>query len=145
MKSRGQKGDEATISACLIVKDEEELLPDCLSSVKDLVDEIIVVDTGSSDRTIEIAKEYGAKIYEHPWEDNFALHRNQSIEYATSEWVFIIDADERFDAGYLTKVKELLPRTDFDAIALQVNNIYPGTKQGDPAGIQRCGDSGVLR
>lgn len=123
-----------TISACLIVKNEEELLPDCLSSIKDLVDEMIVVDTGSTDKTIEIAKSWGAKVYEHPWQNDFAFHRNQSIDYATSEWIFIIDADERFDAGNIWELKELLKHTDFDSIVLQVNNLYPWMKGNDPGG-----------
>jgi glycosyltransferase involved in cell wall biosynthesis len=78
----------------MIVKNEEEMLPRCLDSIKWLVDEIIVVDTGSTDKTMDIAREYGAKIYEHPWQNDFSLHRNQSIGYATGDWILIIDADE---------------------------------------------------
>lgn len=81
------------LSFCMMVKNEEKNLGRCLESIKDLADEIIIVDTGSSDGTIKIAEEYGAKIYEHPWENDFSLHRNQSIGYATGDWVFIIDAD----------------------------------------------------
>jgi glycosyltransferase involved in cell wall biosynthesis len=83
-----------TISACMMVKDEEELLPRCLESVKDVVDEIGIVDTGSNDRTVEIAESYGVKVYHHLWENDFSKHRNQSISYATSDWILIIDADE---------------------------------------------------
>ena len=85
-----------SISACMMVKDEENNLPRCLSSIRDLVEEIIVVDTGSSDNTVKIAKEFGARVFHHPWEDNFSKHRNQSISYATKDWTFIIDADEEF-------------------------------------------------
>ena len=92
-----------TISACMMVKNEEELLPQCLESIKDIVDEIIVVDTGSTDRTVEIAKRYGAKIYHHPWENDFSKHRNQSIGYATGDWFLIIDADERLEKGNFNK------------------------------------------
>lgn len=90
------------ISACMMLKNEEENLPRALESIKGLVDEIIVVDTGSTDRTVEIAKSYGAKVYHHPWQNNFSLHRNQSIGYATGEWVLIIDADNElvFADGY---------------------------------------------
>ena len=84
-----------TISVCLIVKNEEEFLPQCLESIKDVVDEIIVVDTGSTDRTVEIAKSFGAKVYHHAWENDFSKHRNQSIGYASSDWIFILDADEK--------------------------------------------------
>jgi glycosyltransferase involved in cell wall biosynthesis len=78
----------------MMVRDEAENLPRCLESIKDFVDEIIVVDTGSKDNTVEIAKSFGAKVYHHPWENNFSTHRNQSISYATGDWLLIIDADE---------------------------------------------------
>lgn len=82
------------LSACMMVKDEEQFLPRCLESIKGLVDEIVVVDTGSTDRSVEIAESFGARVYHHPWENNFSIHRNQSMDYATGDWVFIIDADE---------------------------------------------------
>lgn len=88
-----------TISACMMVKDEEHNLPRCLSSIKPLVDEIIVVDTGSTDKSIEIAESFGAKVYHHPWENDFSKHRNQSISYANSDWILIVDADEEFFFG----------------------------------------------
>ena len=83
-----------TLSVCMIVKNEEHNIRRCLDSTKDLADEIIVVDTGSADRTMEIARGYGAKVYEHPWEDNFSLHRNQAFGYATGDWLLVLDADE---------------------------------------------------
>lgn len=89
-----KSGQDIKITACMMVKNEEEMLPRCLTSIKDLVDEIVVVDTGSEDKTIEIAESFGARIYHHPWENNFSTHRNQSISYATGDWIFIIDADE---------------------------------------------------
>ncbi len=82
------------ISLCMIVKNEEACLGRCLKSVSDHVDEIIIVDTGSTDGTVEIAKSYGARVYHHPWENDFSKHRNQSISYATGDWIFILDADE---------------------------------------------------
>ena len=78
----------------MIVKNEEDCLGRCLKSVCDHVDEIIIVDTGSTDGTVEIAKSYGARIYHHPWENDFSKHRNQSLSYATGDWIFILDADE---------------------------------------------------
>ena len=89
-------GRRETISVCMIVRDEEENLPRCLASLKDLADEIIVVDTGSKDRTVEIAQSFGAKVYNHPWQDDFSLHRNQSIDYSTGDWILIADADDEF-------------------------------------------------
>ena len=83
------------ISACMIAKNEEKNLPRCLNSIKGIVDEIVIVDTGSTDNTVKIAKTYGAKVYHHPWQDSFSLHRNQAFEYATGDWFFIIDCDEQ--------------------------------------------------
>jgi len=91
------------ISACMMVKNEEEMLPRCLNSIKHLIDELIVVDTGSTDKTIEIAESFGAKMYHHPWENNFSKHRNQSLGYATGDWILLVDADEELDAYHLKK------------------------------------------
>lgn len=82
------------ISACMIVRDEEKNLPRCLDSIKDWVDEIIIVDTGSKDKTVEIAESYGAKVFHQEWQNNFSFHRNHSMDQANGEWLFIIDADE---------------------------------------------------
>jgi glycosyltransferase involved in cell wall biosynthesis len=92
----------------MIVKNEQELLPQCLDSFKDVVDEIIIVDTGSTDRTVEMAESYGAKVYHHPWESDFSKHRNQSISYATSDWIFIIDADEELSPEGGKELKQSL-------------------------------------
>jgi len=83
-----------TVSVCMIVKDAQGTLYRCLESVKPIADEIIVCDTGSSDRTMEIAREYTDQVYEIPWDDDFAAARNRSIEKATGDWVLWIDADE---------------------------------------------------
>lgn len=85
-----------TLSVCMMVKNEEKNLERSLSSIQDIADEIIVVDTGSSDRSPEICEHYGAQVFYHPWENNFSLHRNQSIHYASGEWLLILDADEEF-------------------------------------------------
>lgn len=82
------------ISLCTIAKNEEIALPKCLSSVKDVVDEIVVLDTGSTDRTVEIAKEFGAKIYHFGWCNDFSAARNQALKYVTGDWVLVLDADE---------------------------------------------------
>ena len=84
----------ATISLCMIVKDEAKNLPRCLASVKDLVDEMVVVDTGSGDDTPTIAERAGAKVDFLMWGDNFAHARNVSITQATKDWILVLDADE---------------------------------------------------
>lgn len=84
----------ATISLCMIVKDEAKNLPRCLASVKDLVDEIVVIDTGSGDATPTIAEAAGAKVNFLIWGDDFAHARNVSLDQATKDWVLVLDADE---------------------------------------------------
>lgn len=91
--------NKVTISACMIVRNEEKYLGDALASIKDVVDEIVIVDTGSTDKTVEIAKSYGARVEIHPWKDDFSLHRNQSISMATKDWIMIFDADDRLFEG----------------------------------------------
>ncbi len=82
------------LSLCMIVKNEQENLPRCLASAKPFVDEIIVVDTGSSDNTIAIAQEFGATVIPFEWCDDFAAARNTALEHATCDWVLMLDADE---------------------------------------------------
>lgn len=88
-----------TLSLVMIVKDEEEALGRCLASAESLVDEIIVVDTGSTDSTVSIAEEAGAKILHHPWEQDFSAPRNTGLEAATSDWILHLDADEEIVAS----------------------------------------------
>lgn len=90
--------EPCSISLCMIVKNEEIALPRCLDSVKDLVEEIIIVDTGSTDRTKEIAVEYGANIYDYIWHDDFAAARNFSFSKATCEYILWLDADDVLEA-----------------------------------------------
>ena len=83
----------------MIVRDEERLLPDCLASVRDVADEIIVVDTGSIDATREIARAHGARVIDYVWQDDFAAARNVSLAAAGCEWILVIDADERLESA----------------------------------------------
>ncbi|HRP02617.1 MAG TPA: glycosyltransferase family 2 protein [Candidatus Kapabacteria bacterium] len=112
--SRLHKDDQSlpSISLCMIVKNEEQYLEGCLKSVEGLVNEIIIVDTGSTDKTINIATKYGAKIYHFEWIDDFSAARNVSIAYATGEWILYLDADERLklkDKNYLNRVLNAVP------------------------------------
>lgn len=86
-----------SISLCMIVKDEEEVLSRCLDCFKNIVDEIIIVDTGSIDKTKEIAKKYTDKIYNFEWVDDFAKARNYSFSKASKEYILWMDADEVID------------------------------------------------
>ena len=87
--ARGQ-----TLSLCMIVKNEEEMLPRCLEAAAPIVDEIVIVDTGSTDATIEIARSFGARVIEREWTGSFADARNVSFEHATGDWLMYLDADE---------------------------------------------------
>jgi len=120
IKSGEGKKTPPTISACMMVKNEEELLPQCLESIKDVVDEIIIVDTGSKDGTVEIAKSYGAKVYQHPWENDFSKHRNQSIGYASGDWIFIIDADEELRGDSRDAVRAAIRDDGIDSVMVTV-------------------------
>jgi tetratricopeptide (TPR) repeat protein len=82
------------VSVCMIIKNEEKYLARSLASVKPIVDEMIVVDTGSADRSKEIAITFGARVYDYQWENDFAAARNFSISKASGEWIFILDGDE---------------------------------------------------
>ncbi len=88
-----------TVSVCMIVKNAQGTLYRCLDSVKPIADEIIVCDTGSTDRTIEIVREYTDQVHQIPWDDDFAAARNQSIRHATKDWILWIDADEHLIGG----------------------------------------------
>ena len=91
---RGKQEMAKKISLCMIVKNEGQTLSRCLDSVLSIVDEIIVVDTGSTDSTCEIAHQYGANLHHFPWNDNFSDARNASLELAQGDWILFLDADE---------------------------------------------------
>jgi glycosyltransferase involved in cell wall biosynthesis len=131
-KSMLNRGNAPTISLCMMVKDEEELLPQCLDSLKNAVDEIIIVDTGSQDGTVELAKSYGAKVYHHPWENDFSKHRNQSIQYASSDWILIMDADEEFFPEDAVNLKSTIRERDADFLYLKC---YDLEKTGKVHGV----------
>lgn len=118
----------ATISLCMILKNEEEHLPRCLHSVQDLVDEIIVVDTGSTDRTVAIAESFGARVYHHPWEGSFSKARNISMGYADCDWILIMDADEELEREDIPILKHAVAEADFKVIAVSVYN-YSARKE----------------
>ena len=86
-----------TVSLCMIVKNEERILRRCLDSIVDLVDEVVIVDTGSEDATKQIAEEYGAAIYDFKWIDDFSAARNYAFSKATKEYIYSADADEVLD------------------------------------------------
>jgi len=104
------------ISLCMIVKNEAAVLARCLDSVKDVVEEIIIVDTGSADETKEVAGQYGAQIYDFPWIDDFSAARNFSFSKATMDFIMWMDADDVLPpmqaAGLIALKETLMPETD---------------------------------
>jgi len=119
-----------TISLCMIVKNEEDVLARCLSSVRDITDEIIIVDTGSTDRTKEIAGQFTDKIYDFPWIDDFSAARNFSFNLATQEYILWLDADDYFtmqDRQLLLELKSTLDPT-VDSVTMDYHLLV------DPAG-----------
>lgn len=114
------------LSACYIVKNEERVLRKSMNSLRNAVDEFIVVDTGSEDRTVSIAKEFGAKVYVSPWEEDFSKPRNLAIDKATGDWIVFLDADEYVSEetqGNLRSILNHLPAEAADGLALPLRNI----------------------
>ncbi|HHW13300.1 MAG TPA: glycosyltransferase family 2 protein, partial [Firmicutes bacterium] len=87
----------ATIGLAMIVRNEEANLARCLESVAGLVDEVVIVDTGSADRTEEIAHRYTDKVYRYPWDGDFSAARNHALAQASADWILSLDADEELD------------------------------------------------
>ncbi len=101
-------GRAPRVSLCMIARDEERFLPECLERAKDAADEIIVVDTGSKDRTVQIAESFGAKVVHSPWQDDFSAPRNVGLEVATGDWILVLDADEFLQPGACERIRELV-------------------------------------
>src|ERR1035438_4741785 len=126
------------LSACLIVKDEERRLPECLASVA-FCDEVIVVDSGSTDRTVEIARASGATVLQRPWR-GFAAQRNIALDAAHGEWALEVDADERVTARLRDDILALVadPPPDVDNAAVPVREILFGVPLGASALYPAC-------
>ncbi|VAX16377.1 hypothetical protein MNBD_NITROSPINAE04-914 [hydrothermal vent metagenome] len=115
-----------TIGLCMIVRDEADDLPGCLDSVKHIVDEIVVMDTGSVDGTQETAKRLGAKVYGTQWVDDFSAVRNLSLEKVTTDWVLMLDADERLAAKDCQRILSLTRSDGIDAYYFIQRHYLPG-------------------
>lgn len=116
----------ATISLCMIVKNEEKYLARCLDSIAELVEEIIIVDTGSTDRTMEIASHYTPKIYSHLWTDDFSDARNHSFSKASMDYCMWMDADDVFEKTEEEKFLELKHSLspDTDIVMMKYNTAF---------------------
>ncbi len=107
------------LSAAIIVRDEADFLRQCLSSIREVCDEIVVVDTGSTDDTVAVAESFGAVVDHRPWNDDFAAARNRSLDLATGEWILYIDADEQLEHLDVARARAEL-RAATDAVSLLV-------------------------
>ncbi|MBI2558841.1 glycosyltransferase [Candidatus Woesearchaeota archaeon] len=125
-----------TISLCMIAKNEEKFLEQCLNPVKEIIDEVIIVDTGSTDKTKEIAEKFNAKVIDFKWIDDFSAARNESIKHATKDWILVIDADEIIEKRDLDKIKDAISNADeFVGFQLEqrsyLNNFFEGAVKND--------------
>ncbi len=115
------------ISACLIAKNEEKWIGECLDHLKTLVSEIILVDTGSTDRTMDIGREKNARVSQVKWENDFSKARNASLSRATQRWILIVDPDERISPKDFDKIKALTEKTDVMAYSFNTRNYSTNT------------------
>ena len=110
----------STLSIVMIVKNEAECLRNCLSSVKAIADEIIIADTGSTDETVSIAEDFGAKVFNVEWHNDFAEARNKAIEFATCDWILHLDADEIVDENGSRTIREIVDSDGLGADAVEL-------------------------
>jgi glycosyltransferase involved in cell wall biosynthesis len=113
-----------TLGVCMIVKNEESCLGKCLESIKG-IDEIVILDTGSTDKTGDIARQHGARFIEnvYKWEDDFSKARNKALEFATADWILVIDADETLSRGGLKKIREAIKKADERTLGLKLDMV----------------------
>lgn len=111
-----------SLSLCLIVKNESYFLENCLSTAREFVDEIVVVDTGSTDNTREIATRLADRVLDYVWRDHFADARNFSIDHASGDWIMVLDADEVIEPEHWRELRHLIAATDKDAFFLEQRN-----------------------
>ncbi len=116
---------DSTLTLCMIVRNEEEQIERCLQSAKDAVDDIVIVDTGSTDRTVEICTRFGARIYHHPWQDSFSKARNQALKYVKTEWALQLDADEEIDPADISLLRKSLCEREYNSICVPIFNYLP--------------------
>jgi glycosyltransferase involved in cell wall biosynthesis len=131
--------ERVKVSLCLIVKNEEASLPICLGSAADLVDEIVVVDTGSTDRTHEVSERFGARVYPFPWVDDFSAARNESLRHAAGNWIFWLDADESLDETNRGRLRDLFAGLGDENAAYVMTQrcLQQASLTGPPAGADQ--------
>ncbi len=124
------------LSLCMIVKDEELRLASCLSSVSSLVRDIVVVDTGSADRTKEVAAAFGARVYDFCWIDDFAAARNYALDLAAEEWVLVMDADEVLEPLEPEEMARLLTASGIEGYFVRIRSYLDAAGYVDDAAVR---------
>ncbi len=126
----------------MIVRNEARHLPRCLASVRGHVDEIVIVDTGSSDGTIEVAEREGARVFRHAWANDFAAARNHALSHVTSDWVLVLDADESFTRASGEAIRDFIRTTGADCGMLRIHDATEEGASDDAvlSGALRSGD-----
>ncbi len=115
-----------TLSVCMIVRNEEGNLPDCLKSIQGFADQVVIVDTGSTDNTVKIADTYGACIIHSDWQNDFSYSRNISLDHATERWILWLDADDRIPPAEVEKINKLKKASPDRAFYFRIQNVKPG-------------------
>lgn len=111
------------LTLCMIVRDEEDMVLNCLESARNVVDEIVVADTGSTDGTAALCRSYGADVLPFPWEGNFSAARNFTLEQATGNWILVLDADDEIDAADCDRIRPLMDDGQADAYLFVTKNL----------------------
>ncbi|RUT01221.1 glycosyl transferase [Dulcicalothrix desertica PCC 7102] len=106
------------LSLCIIAKNEESTLAKCIRSATSIVDEVVVLDTGSIDKTVRIAEELGAKVYRYEWNNDFSAARNEALRYVTGDWVLVLDADERLTPKIKSHIQQTISMQEYIMVNL---------------------------
>src|ERR1700733_12318690 len=114
-----------SLGLAMIVKNGAETLRECLNSVAGLTDQIVIADTGSSDGTPQLAREFGAEVFDFPWQDDFAKARNAALQALTTEWVLVLDDDEELDPEARHAIPSLLGNSRIGGYSVTVRNYLP--------------------
>ena len=122
------QGRKPRVTLCMIARDEERFLPECLRRAAPCVDEIVVVDTGSKDRTVAIAESFGAKVVHRAWDEAFSAPRNAGIAASTGDWILVLDADEFLLDGSVEQIAKLTQDPAIAGYHMRFVNVYSGGK-----------------
>lgn len=139
-----QSTDNPRVTLAMIVRNEEAHLAECLASMEKHVDEIVIVDTGSTDQTIDIAESFGAKVYKHEWQDSFSVARNQAISYVETPWLIQMDADEVMTEGDAKKIRDTV-RSAHKSTTNLIHMVLVNKKKGDDQNISIINSGKIMR